>query len=131
MQISHVIYFEKFFWMSTNFIFKHIILTFWHSRIIAFIMDMMTIYEYVIIHNDRHRRNVTRTRCSRPSRFCFVFFTYESQPSVPPVEHKRKHLETDTFPKYRGSHIKTCLPENKENIASFCSSFRIGSIFRA
>ena len=81
-----------------------------------------------ICDNYSHR-NVTRTLCTRLSRFCFVF-TYESQPSVSPVEQKQKHLEADTLPESRWQPmIKTSLPENKEYIASFYSSFRISSDF--
>ena len=50
------------------------------------------------------------------------FFTYEFQPSVPPVEAFRKRFSS----RIPLAAYKTSLPENKENI-----SFRISSIFRA
>ena len=60
--------------------------------LIVFIMAMTTFYAYVlIIHTISHTNTVYKIQL-------LLFFTYESQPSVPPVEQKRNHLETDTLP---------------------------------
>ena len=94
--------------------------------LIVFIMVMMTFYAYVVII---HTTVTSHEHCTKFS--CFFFFTYESQLSVPPVEQKRNHLETDTLPLSRWEPYKNLSPREQKNIASFCSSFRISSIFKA
>ena len=98
--------------------------------VITFIMVMVTFYAYmIIIHAVRRPMyKVYKTK----SFFVVVFFTYESRLSVMPVEHKRKH--SDTLPENCCQPYKNITPreqKKEENIASFCSSFRISSIFRA
>ena len=54
---------------------------------------MTTFYAYVkIIHTV-----TSHEHCVQDSVVAVVFY-FESQPSVPPVEQKRNHLETDTLP---------------------------------
>ena len=62
--------------------------------LILFIMVMTTIYAYVIIIH-------TVTSHEQGVQDYVVFFNYESQSSVLPVEHEWKHLDTDTLPKSR------------------------------
>ena len=62
--------------------------------LIVFIMVMTTFYAYVIIIHTV----TSHEHCVQDSVVVVVFFTYESQPSVPPVEQKRNHLESDTLP---------------------------------
>ena len=65
-----------------------------HS-LIVFIMVMMTFYAYVkIIHTITSHEHCVQDQLL----LLLLFFTYKSQPSVPPVEQKRNHLETDTLP---------------------------------
>ena len=60
--------------------------------LIVFIMVMTTLNAYVIIIH-----TVTSLEhCVQDSVFLF-FSSYESQPSVPPIEQKRNRLETDTL----------------------------------
>ena len=46
--------------------------------------------------------------------FC-LFFTYESQPSVPPVEQKQKHLETDALTESRWQPYKNISSRKQRN----------------
>ena len=43
----------------------------------------------------------------------FLLFTYEYKPSVPPVEHKQKRLETDTLPESRWQPYKNISPREQ------------------
>ena len=61
--------------------------------LIVFIMVMTIFYAYVIIIHTV----TSHEHCVQDS-VVVVVFTYESQQSVPPVEQKRNHLETDTLP---------------------------------
>ena len=62
----------------------------------VFIMVMATFYSYVIIfHTERHTNTVYKIQL-----LFFGFFTYESQPSVPPV------AETESF----GSRYSSLIP---------------------
>ena len=62
--------------------------------LIVFIMVMTTFYAYVIIIHTV----TSHEHCVQDSVVFLFFFTYKSQPSVPPVEQKRNRLETDTLP---------------------------------
>ena len=62
--------------------------------LIVFIMVMTTFYVYVIIIHTV----TSHKHCVQDSVVVCFFFTYESQPSVPPVEQKQNHLETGTLP---------------------------------
>ena len=62
--------------------------------LIVFIMVVTTFYAYVIIIHTV----TSHEHCVQDSVVVCLFFTYESQPSVPLVEQKRNHLETDTLP---------------------------------
>ena len=55
---------------------------------------MTTFYVYVLIIHSV----TSHEHCVQDSVVVVVFFTYEYKPSVPPVEQKRYHLETDTLP---------------------------------
>ena len=98
--------------------------------LIVFIMVMTTFYAYVIIIHTvtSHEHCNVRNTVYKTQLFCCCFY---------PAECAACRTETEAFWKQIlflnpvGSHTKTSLSENKEYIASFCSSFRISLIFRA
>ena len=78
--------------------------------LIVFITVMTTFYAYVLIIHTV----TSHEHCVQDSVVVVGFFTYESQPSVPPVNRNGIIWKQILFPNPPGSHTKTSLQENKE-----------------